>query len=79
MKDPLTADEAADLVGRYGKTIRAHLRAMNASGTLDQEGAWQDPPKKNGTWAIRRNYLAMLATDNGWPLENRPPLTAPCS
>lgn len=67
MKDPLTADEAADLVGRSGKTLRAHLRKMKASGTLDPAGAWQDPPKKNGIWSIRRSYLAKLAADNGWP------------
>lgn len=71
MKDLLTADEAADMVGRSGRTVRAYLRKIRDNGTLDMTGAWQDPPQKNGIWTIRRSYLETLSKANNWPFDNR--------
>ncbi|MDQ0870172.1 hypothetical protein QFZ70_002645 [Arthrobacter sp. V1I9] len=70
-KDRLTADEAADVISRSGRTLRAFLRKIRDNGTLDKTGAWQDPPQKNGTWTIRRGYLQQLARDNNWPFTDR--------
>lgn len=68
MKDHLSADEAAALVGKAGRTLRAKLRQLRDSGEIDRRGAWQDPPKSNGVWMIRRNYLAVLAQQYGWTM-----------
>ena len=66
MKNELTADEAAEFVDKSAKHFRAKLREMKIAGTLDPEGAWQEPPLPNGTWKIRRVYLTTLAAEQGW-------------
>ena len=66
MKNELTADEAAELVDKSAKHFRAKLREMKIAGNLTPEGAWQEPPKANGTWKIRRVYLAAIAAEQGW-------------
>ena len=66
MKNELTADEAAELVDKSARHFRAKLREMKIAGTLNQDGAWQDPPKPNGTWKIRRVYLSAIAAEQGW-------------
>lgn len=65
MKNELSANEAADLVGKSGKYLRARLRERKAAGTLDFNGAWQEPSKLHGTWKIRRSYMIVLAADSG--------------
>ena len=69
MKNELTAAEAAEIVGKSAKHLRATLRVMKADGDLDPEGAWQEPAKANGIWKIRRVYLTVLAADRGWTVE----------
>ena len=66
MKNELTAGEASGLVGKSAKHFRATLRQEKASGNLDPEGAWQNPPKPNGIWTIRRGYLIAFAAEQGW-------------
>lgn len=66
MENELTAGEAAALVGRSAKHFRAKLREMKIAGALNPDGAWQDPPKPNGTWKIRRVYLSAIAAEQGW-------------
>lgn len=68
MTDYLSADDAASLVGRSGKTVRAVLRKLRDDGNLDPYGAWQDPPTPHGVWTIRRQYLEDLAHERGWQL-----------
>lgn len=69
MNDELSADVAAEHVGKSGKYFRARLRERKAAGILDPQGAWQGPPKPNGTWTIRSSYLAVLAAEYGWTIK----------
>lgn len=71
MKDNLSADDAAEIVSRSGRTLRARLRELRDSGALDTKGAWQDPPQKNGTWTIKRSFLRRLAQENNWPFNDQ--------
>jgi hypothetical protein len=68
LKNELSADEAAELVGKSSKYFRARLRERKASGILDPQGAWQNPPMPNGIWTIRRSYLDVLAAEHGWTI-----------
>lgn len=70
MNEELNAEEAADAAGISDRTLRAKLRKLRDGGTIDPAGAWQDPPRPNGIWTIRRRYLAVLASEYGWPMQN---------
>lgn len=71
MNDNLSADDAAKIVSRSGRTLRARLRELRDGGVLDSNNAWQDPPQKNGTWTIKRTFLRRLAQENNWPFHDQ--------